>query len=56
MIILASYASSILAIVFALLSGYLYRENDERYRYAAVISAFFGVIGAAGVTGFVSMF
>ena len=56
MIILASYASSVLAILFALLTGYLYRKDDERYRYAAVISAFFGVIGAAGITWFVSMF
>lgn len=56
MIILASYASSVLAIVFALLTGYLYRENDERYRYTAVISAFFGIVGVIGITGFLSMF
>jgi predicted permease len=56
MIILASYLSSILAVVFALVTGYLYRKEDERYRYTAVASAVFGIIGAIGITGFLSMF
>lgn len=56
MIILMSVISLVVSVLSGLISGYLYRKEDERYRYTGVVSIVTGVIGLTGLAGFLLMF